>query len=187
MADGSSITIKKFIESGADYAEVYYTNDNKLEAGDVVSIDSNILAGVKKAKNNSKIVGVISTNPGKTIGAGKDWVEGRPVPVALKGRVPIKIYGDIKAGDTLSLSSKTGVARKYKEGDDNVIAIALEDYNSENKPEDDYGTVLAFIQIQNYLNANLDNKKEIILEEKVEINLKELEVVKSNIQNKEDE
>jgi hypothetical protein len=71
MANASSLTIKKFVETGADYAEVYYTNDDKLEAGDIVSIDSSILAGVRKAGLGDRVIGVVSTKPGKTIGAGE--------------------------------------------------------------------------------------------------------------------
>jgi hypothetical protein len=128
LADGSSITIKKFIESGADYAEVYYTNDDKLEAGDLVTFDKEISAGIKKAEMGDTIIGVVSTNPGKTIGAGKDWESGRPVPVALKGRVPVKVHlneGEkIETGDKITISNIAGFGQKA-ENAGYIIGTAL--------------------------------------------------------------
>jgi hypothetical protein len=150
LADGSSITIKKFIESGADYAEVYYTNDNNLEAGDIVMIDPDLSAGVKKSEEGYTPMGIVSTNPGKTIGAGNDWNGGRPVPIALFGRVPVKVDPNsdiIKTGDKLALAAN-GLAKKYQENDKYIIGIAMGDYNPQEQTSNSIQTVKVFIQIQ---------------------------------------
>ncbi len=147
LADGTSVTLKKFVESGADYAEVYYTNDDSLEAGDIVSHDTKLLAGVQKSTQDSQIFGIVSTDPGGTIGAGDDWEQGRPVPVALSGRVPVKVEMDdsIESGDLLELSSESGIARKSAEGNGYMIGTALSKPAESPNPDANYGTVLAFI------------------------------------------
>ncbi len=87
-----------------------------MEAGDVVAIDSTLKAGVKKSEKtyDSNTLGIISTNPGLTIGDTNG--EGlKPVLVALAGRVPVKVSlenGSISPGDLLTPSSTAGIAMK---------------------------------------------------------------------------
>jgi hypothetical protein len=50
---------------------VYYTKDANLEAGDVVTIDGSISSGVKTSSKNDLPIGIVSTKPGSTIGAGE--------------------------------------------------------------------------------------------------------------------
>lgn len=72
--------------NGADYAEVYYTRDAAVSPGTIMSLDGTGVSQVRQAVggDGDKIVGVVSTQPGKTIGAA-DGV-GAPVPIALSGR-----------------------------------------------------------------------------------------------------
>ncbi|KKR87654.1 MAG: hypothetical protein UU32_C0004G0019 [Candidatus Woesebacteria bacterium GW2011_GWB1_41_10] len=102
--------------TNADLAEIYTSNDLTLEAGDVVAIDPDLRAGVKKTISayEAGAVGIISTKPAQIIGDAIN--EGNNVvPVALAGRVPVKVSlenGPISAGDYLTTSSIPGVAMK---------------------------------------------------------------------------
>ncbi|HKX24595.1 MAG TPA: hypothetical protein VJM46_05125, partial [Candidatus Saccharimonadales bacterium] len=55
--------------SGADLAEAYYTNDNSIAPGDIVSLDTNSAAGVVKSAKayDTKAIGVVSTQPGQVL------------------------------------------------------------------------------------------------------------------------
>ena len=159
VADGSGMTIRKIVESGADYAEIYYTNNSDLEGGDVVAIDAGLQFGVDKAASSSVVFGIISSNPGATIGLSEGAVTnpGRAVPVALKGRVPVKVdltLGDIAIGDQIALSSISGVAKKADAGDTEIIGVALEAYTDADwqldlleSPTNDYAQITAFISL----------------------------------------
>ncbi len=121
--------------SGADLAEAYYTKDTSITSGDIVSLDPSASAGVTKSTKayDTKALGVVSTQPGQVLSnpdAGK--ATGRPVLVALSGRIPVKVTagnGAIHAGDFLTASPTPGVAMKAtKPGQ--VIGRALEDYDN---------------------------------------------------------
>lgn len=106
---GSFITA--FRISGADYAELYYSRSGGLP-GTIMSLDGTGVSQVQTAFDpySDKLVGVVSTKPGHVIGEA-DGV-GTPLPIALSGRVPIKLStenGVPKAGDMITVSgSKPG-------------------------------------------------------------------------------
>ena len=86
---------------------------------------------LKKATKGDSVVGVISSVPNDTIGG--DLLEGarRPRPLALAGRVPVKVSeanGKIKAGDLLTASSTPGVAMKSTKAG-SVLGKALANSN----------------------------------------------------------
>lgn len=125
-----------------DIAEDYYTREAELNKGDVVAIDpEETIAGfVRRADlgkgDNTRLLGIVSTNPAlrlsqkQTTNAEEGY---RTVPIALAGRVPVKIDPDsesITAGDMLTASDKVGFAKKLT-GDGVVIAKALEGWNVE--------------------------------------------------------
>ena len=120
------------ISSGADYAELYTTNDQELQPGDVVAADDVLYTGVRKTngRTDSPVMGVVSTDPGSVIGGNVTGGK-KIVPIALNGRVPVKINlegGSITTGDKIALSSVAGVAKKA-ERFDNVIGIALQPFD----------------------------------------------------------
>lgn len=132
---------------GADLAEMYPVAEG-VGKGDVVMIGQDggqdaLPALVKAVKGSGRVLGVISTDPGILIGwkdTAKDHIKGY-APVALAGRVPLKISlegGAIKPGDYLALSPVEGRAMKAS-GPGEVVAIALE----ASAPGRD--TVMAFI------------------------------------------
>ena len=105
--------------SGADIAEIYYTKDSQIQAADVVAIDPTMPAGIKKTSvaYDKNALGVISTKPGQIL-AGADG-SGIPQPMALAGRVPVKVTsegGEINVGDYLTTSSVPGYAMRATHG-----------------------------------------------------------------------
>lgn len=131
--------------SGADLAEVYYTNDGSIEPGDVVAIDPTSIAGVKKAAKayDENAIGIISTKPGLVLGENAS-ILGKPVLLGLSGRVPIKVTtqnGPIQAGDYLTSSDIPGVAMKATRMGP-TIGRALDSYSSEG-----VGRIVAFINL----------------------------------------
>jgi len=132
------------ISAGADLAEIYGTKDASIEPGDVVSLDSSMVAGVKKSNKpyDSNVFGIISTQPSLVMGTVED-PGATPVMVAFSGRVPVKVStenGPIKAGDLLTASSVPGVAmRATKAGQ--VIGQAMIGFDGEGA-----GQILAFVK-----------------------------------------
>jgi len=132
------------IDSGADLAEIYSTNDETVEMGDVVSLDSNLKTGMKKSQMayDQSVLGIVSAKPGLLIGD-VDSEGVKALPVALSGRVLVKVNtegGIIKAGDPLTSSSTLGVAMKaIKAG--TIIGTAMSDFTGEGT-----GQILVFIK-----------------------------------------
>ena len=111
----------------ADLAEKYIADKN-YESGTVL-----IFGGPKEVTEasgigNKKVAGVVSTNPAFIMN--NDLKVENTVIVALQGRVPCKVVGNIKKGDMLIVSDVEGVATA---SDDpklgSVIGKALEDYS----------------------------------------------------------
>ena len=106
----------------ADLAEIYET-DQEYEVGTVIMI-----GGEKEATSSSlgkRALGVISQNPAYLMNS---LATGQPI--ALKGRVKVKIIGDVVKGDEL-IPSDNGYAIKCNDSfdymvKDKVFAIALE-------------------------------------------------------------
>jgi|GEM_PF-4282267 len=128
------------VEGGFDYAEMFPSVPD-LEAGDIVMVDAENRNGygVKKTQvaYENAAIGVISTKPGFLTGDRK--AEGAQ-PVALAGRVPVKVNmenGSINPGDPITSSSTPGIGMKAAEAG-RVIGIALQ---GATQP----GTVLIFV------------------------------------------
>lgn len=141
--------------SGADLAE-WYDTEPDVEIGDTVAIGNHTLtytAGslgkqdisvLKKAEAGDQLVGVVSSVPSKLMGFDITKYAQHPQPIALSGRVPVKVTslnGPIKSGDLLAASSIPGVAmRATKAGQ--TVGSALEDYDG---PPEEIGEVLALV------------------------------------------
>lgn len=76
----------------ADMAEIY-SADADYEAGTVVKIGGDAEVTQTLAHADRDVFGVISTNPAYLMNS-----EAEGVPVALAGRVPVKVIGKIKKG-----------------------------------------------------------------------------------------
>jgi hypothetical protein len=116
--------------SGFDLAEAYPTDDETLQPGDVLAFDEKQPGKVIKADptNNKRLIGAVSTKPGLLLSQWPGESEIRTTPVALAGRVPVRVsveQGAIEIGDLLTLSSTSGTAaRATKPG--MVLGRALE-------------------------------------------------------------
>jgi hypothetical protein len=142
----ASSTLQAYRVRGADLAEVYYTQDSSINYGDLVSLDGTGVSQISKSNglNDRNMLGIVSTKPGLVMGEADG--NGKPVIVALTGRVPVKVTntnGDIKAGDFITSSNIPGVAMKATEAGQ-VIGQALSDYTATST--DAVGTVMVFIK-----------------------------------------
>jgi hypothetical protein len=130
-----------------DVAEDYPTRDDSLEVGDVVAVDTREQGMVVKSGRiyDPAIVGVYSETPALRLAQLDTQINGgRAIPVALAGRVPVKVStenGPIAIGDTLTSSSIPGVAMKATKAGA-VIGRAMEAYQGEG-----VGKVMAFVNV----------------------------------------
>jgi hypothetical protein len=130
-----------------DVAEDYPTRDDTLTAGDIVVIDPNEQGFVKKSGigQDKSVVGVYSSNPALRLSQQDTTIAGgRAIPVALAGRVPVKVTnenGPIAAGDYITMSAtRPGYGMKATSGGV-VVGKALASFDA---PE---GTVEIFINV----------------------------------------
>lgn len=147
---------------GLDYAENYPVDPTNVpEAGDVVALTSSStaaeIAPAKKYMDQS-VIGVVSTNPGQVLD--DEEVPDPKVPVALNGRVPVKVStknGAIRIGDYLTSSTIPGVAVKATKAGP-VIGTALEGFDST-----DPGKVLMFVK-NTYYNGQANSDSGLAME-----------------------
>lgn len=107
----------------ADLAEKYLA-DQEYETGTVVEIGGE--AEVTACSKNARAIGAVSANPAYMMNSG--LVGG--TYIALKGRVPVKVVGEVKKGDEL-VASDNGCAEALtgptiSKAHFHVFAIALE-------------------------------------------------------------
>jgi hypothetical protein len=98
------------------------------------------------AQENKRVLGVVSTKPGITLGGfgQEELLNYKKVPLALAGRVPVKVTlenGPIEIGDRITTASQPGAGRRADAGDF-VIGIALESLNESDTNE----TILVLVK-----------------------------------------
>ena len=110
----------------ADLAEIY-ESDSEYEVGTVVIFGGEKEITVSSMGADPRVAGVISENPAYLMNN-----EATGQAVALQGKVPCKVVGQISKGDMLVTHSQhPGVARKATDPKmGTVIGKALEEYNS---------------------------------------------------------
>ena len=91
----------------ADLAEMY-VSDAEYDAGTVVDFDGAQEITISNTDSSKRVAGVISTNPAHLMNSG--IVGDITLPVALVGRVPVKVTGVVRKGD-LMVSAGNGRAR----------------------------------------------------------------------------
>jgi hypothetical protein len=105
----------------ADLAEKYL-DDAEYEVGTVVSVGGE--KEVTACQTNDRAIGVVSSKPAFMMN--KDLVGG--TYIALKGRVPVKVFGPVAKGDRMR-AFKNGTAISIDDDYSNtdvLFAIALE-------------------------------------------------------------
>jgi Head domain of trimeric autotransporter adhesin len=152
-----TVTAHEFVTDGnADVAENYVTADASLVAGELVSIDPAAQSTVKRTAIAEHAMGVVSTAPGLTLGGNVGDSSALSVPVALAGRVPVKVTienGAIAAGDFLTASATIpGAAMKATKAGP-VIGQALADYAATVT-----GNILVFVNPTSYNGADIESE-----------------------------
>lgn len=105
----------------ADLAEIYKT-DIEYEVGTVISIGGN--AEVTQSKLGDRAIGVISENPAYLMNS-----EAEGQPVALKGRVPVKVTGRVRKGQRLVAANNGRAVEATHHTLIDAFAIALENHD----------------------------------------------------------
>jgi hypothetical protein len=135
--DGTAITAQY-----ADLAE-RFAADATYPAGTVVELGGAEEITRVVEEGSESVFGVISTNPAYLMNAGAGTNDTHP-PVAMSGRVPVLVTGQIRKGDRL-ISAGDGLARAAQSGEItafNVIGRALEDKYTEGQE-----SIEAFVKI----------------------------------------
>ena len=129
--------------AGTDYAEMFPVSNSLIGPGDIVSVDAGLPVSMKYAEQGDlALAGVVATKPGQILGDEKA-IDQRPI--ALSGRVPVKVNlegGVIRPGDRIAISSVRGVGKKAGPLEASV-GIALDSFDGEEQ-----GTVMMFVNIQ---------------------------------------
>lgn len=126
----------------ADVAE-RFAADNIYEPGTIVALGG--AAEITKVSDelSEDVFGVISEKPAYLMNSGAGDDETHP-PVAMTGRVPVKVKGKVRKGDRL-VSAGDGIARAASKGEAtsfNTFGRALED-----KTTDGIGLVTAVVTV----------------------------------------
>lgn len=149
-------------ELGYDIAELYDARE-EVEIADLVEVSDDPNLSVQRTQQpySKRVVGVVSIAPailfeGKELQIAPkpgEFIKGKKPPVALAGRVLVKVSnenGAIERGDLLVSSSVPGHAMKATDKDmmtGAVVGKALEPFNK-GKTGEDTGTVLMIVNLQ---------------------------------------
>ena len=128
----------------ADLAERFEA-DVAYPAGTVVELGGEKEVTVANQDLTDAVFGVISTQAAYLMNGSAGNNETHP-PIAMSGRVPVRVIGEVSKGDRL-VSAGNGIARSAKQGEANafnVIGRALE-----SKGSTEEGTVEAIVTISN--------------------------------------
>lgn len=124
--DWSLTSGSKLRATYADIAEKYAT-DNEYEPGTVVVFGGTSEVTACKQYEDTAVAGIVTTNPAQILNDGLE----NSVAIALVGRVPCKVVGDIKKGDLLVTSDVVGVATSTKSPKPGtLLGKAMENYSS---------------------------------------------------------
>ena len=84
-------------------AEIYETN-LEYEVGTIVMFGGDKEVTIAQGYANTKVAGVITDSYAFLMNQ-----EAKGQPLALKGRIPVKVYGKVNKGDFIVASSEPGV------------------------------------------------------------------------------
>jgi hypothetical protein len=132
--------------TSAQYADVAerFAADEVYPAGTVVELGGSAEITCSVEELSDTVFGVISTRAAYLMNSGAGTDETHP-PVAMTGRVPVRVIGSINKGDRL-VSAGNGIARAAKPGEAtafNVIGRSLQD-----KTDTADGTIEAIVTIK---------------------------------------
>lgn len=115
----------------ADVAEIY-VGDAAYEPGTLVGLGGDAEVTATKCDADTTVFGVVSTRPAYLMNARKKNVK-NALPIAVAGRIPVKVKGIVNKGDRLVASDEPGVARRATERDPywSIVGRALSSYDGE--------------------------------------------------------
>ena len=122
----------------ADLAELYLS-DYAYEAGTVVRVGGEFEITQTDGEHNHSVLGVISAFPAYLM---NNQLE-NGIPVALKGRVPVKVKGSVNKGDRL-VGGKDGHGIADNDSP-HGFAVALESFEAKKSGKGQYGIVEAVV------------------------------------------
>ena len=93
----------------ADVAEIY-VGDASYEPGTLVSLGGIAEVTQTTEFGDTNIFGIVSTRPAYLMNS-KQKREKNALPIAVAGRIPVKVKGEVKRGDRLVASDVPGVAQ----------------------------------------------------------------------------
>jgi len=141
-ATGGTLTTGTFsgVSTTAQYADLAerYEGDLQYEAGTVVVFGGAKEITVTTLIGDTRVAGVISANPAYLMNS-----EGVGSPVALRGKVPVKVLGTVNKGDLLVTSDMPGFAQSVN--DDTSYGHAVFAKSLEDSTENGEKTILAVI------------------------------------------
>ena len=108
------------VSTQAQYADLAenYVSDQDYEPGTVVVFGGAAEVTTTVTFADTRVAGAISWNPGYLMNAANTGL-----PVALRGRVPVKLIGSVSKGDLLVTSAQAGYAQSV--GQDNSYGNAV--------------------------------------------------------------
>jgi hypothetical protein len=121
----------------ADLAENYLA-DADYAAGTVVVFGGEKEITIATEAADERVAGVISTNPAYLMNSGESGL-----PVALRGKVPVRVIGPVTKGDSLVTSTTPGVA--FSVGRERVYAQAVFAKSLETNSADGEKVIIAVI------------------------------------------
>lgn len=130
------------IATRAQYADLAerYEADAEYEPGTVVIFGGEKEITVTIQANDTRVAGVISTNPAYEMNVSPETESF--LPVALRGKVPVKVIGQVRKGDVLVTSGREGhaVVSNTPAPAAAIVAKAIED-----KLDDGPGVIMAVV------------------------------------------
>ena len=119
--------------TAAQYSDLAerYASDAVYEAGTVMSFGGANEVTKSTEMYDTKVAGVVSTNPAHLMNAEAGTNETHPA-IALSGRVPVKVMGTVRKGDLMVTSAQAGVAMAADERvTGTIIGKAIEAHTGE--------------------------------------------------------
>ncbi len=144
------VSALSYTTGATDLAE-NYSSTEALEPGEiVVSIGGDMV--IKTVSSLSRSIGVVSTKPGVILGLENDSNGEGLYPIALAGRVPVKVNldgGEIRIGDNIVPSNTPGVGMRATTTARSV-GVALESFTATSTTD----RILIFIENKDHIPAS---------------------------------
>ncbi|MGL5711957.1 MAG: hypothetical protein ACRCX2_02985 [Paraclostridium sp.] len=106
-----------------DYAE-YYHSTIEFEPGDIMMLGDTSNDYVKAVEHSTSVIGVVSDSYGFILGGSEDNNDDM-APIGLKGKLSVKVTGNVKNGDFIVPSNIPGVGRAYTDTDSTLSIVGL--------------------------------------------------------------